>query len=110
MFAGWELMGVSSALFIGFYRERAEPARSSLRAFATYRMCDVGFLLAVVATHELIGSTRISALASAAALPRSLSGRALPLSVALLRFLGRPPPPPMAFVVSVLFAPAFSVA
>ena len=69
MFAGWELMGVSSALFIGFYRERAEPARSSLRAFATYRMCDVGFLLAVVATHELIGSTRISAFANAAALP-----------------------------------------
>ena len=34
-FAGWELIGISSALFIGFFHERAEPVRSSVRAFAT---------------------------------------------------------------------------
>jgi NADH:ubiquinone oxidoreductase subunit 5 (subunit L)/multisubunit Na+/H+ antiporter MnhA subunit len=44
--------------------------RSALRAFATYRLCDAGFLLAIVTTHELLGSTRLSALDAAAALPR----------------------------------------
>ena len=41
-FCGWELIGISSALFIGFFHERDEPVRSSVRAFATYRLCDVG--------------------------------------------------------------------
>ncbi len=73
MFAGWELLGWSSALFIGFFHERAEPARSSVRAFTTYRICDIGFLLAIVATHELIGSTRIAALPAVALLPTSVT-------------------------------------
>lgn len=66
MFAGWELMGWSSALYIGFFCERREPVRSSLRAFTTYRLCDAGFLLAMVTTHELVGSTRLAALAQEA--------------------------------------------
>jgi NADH:ubiquinone oxidoreductase subunit 5 (subunit L)/multisubunit Na+/H+ antiporter MnhA subunit len=61
-FAGWELIGISSALFIGFFHEREMPARSSVRAFATYRLCDAGLLIATVTTHELLGSTRFSAL------------------------------------------------
>lgn len=69
MFAGWELMGISSALFIGFFHERAEPIRSSVRAFTTYRLCDAGFLMAMVATYEVLGSTRLSVLSGAASLP-----------------------------------------
>lgn len=68
-FAGWELIGISSALFIGFFHERDEPVRSSVRAFATYRLCDAGLLVAMVTTHELLGSTRFSALNDAGALP-----------------------------------------
>lgn len=68
-FAGWELIGISSALFIGFFHERDEPVRSSVRAFATYRLCDVGLLIAMVTTHEVLGSTRFSALAGAGNLP-----------------------------------------
>ncbi len=68
-FAGWELIGISSALFIGFFHERDEPVRSSVRAFATYRLCDVGLLIAMVTTHEVLGSTRFSALAGAGQLP-----------------------------------------
>ena len=67
-FAGWELIGISSALFIGFFHEREMPARSSVRAFATYRLCDAGLLIAMVTTHELLGSTRLSALAGIGAL------------------------------------------
>jgi NADH-quinone oxidoreductase subunit L len=69
MFAGWELIGISSALFIGFFHERAEPIRSSVRAFATYRLCDAGFLMAMVSVHEVFGTTRLSALAAAPTLP-----------------------------------------
>ena len=68
-FAGWELIGISSALFIGFFHERDEPVRSSVRAFATYRLCDMGLLIAIVTIHELLGSTRLSALDAAGSLP-----------------------------------------
>jgi len=69
LFAGWELVGVSSALLIGFFHERQEPVRSSLRAFATYRACDVAFFIAIVAIHELLGTTRLSVLSTSASLP-----------------------------------------
>lgn len=68
-FAGWELIGIGSALFIGFFHERAEPVRSSLRAFATYRLCDAGFLMAMVSVHEILGSTTFGALDSSYELP-----------------------------------------
>lgn len=68
-FAGWELIGISSAFFIGFFHERDEPVRSSVRAFATYRFSDAGLLIATVATFELLGSARFSAMAGAASLP-----------------------------------------
>ncbi len=67
-FAGWEAVGISSALFIGFFHERPQPVRSAIRAFTTYRFCDVAFLIAIVATHELINSTRLTDLHQLAAL------------------------------------------
>lgn len=69
MFAGWELIGISSALFIGFFHERDEPMRSSVRAFTTYRLCDAGFLMGMVSVHEVLGTTRLAALDGSAALP-----------------------------------------
>jgi NADH:ubiquinone oxidoreductase subunit 5 (subunit L)/multisubunit Na+/H+ antiporter MnhA subunit len=68
-FAGWEIIGICSALFIGYFYEREEPVRSAVRAFTTYRLCDAGFLIAIVSVHELIGSTSISGLQGAAVLP-----------------------------------------
>lgn len=68
-FAGWELIGLASALFIGFFKDRREPLLSAIRAFATYRACDIGFFLGLVATHELLGSTRLSVLQDAGSLP-----------------------------------------
>lgn len=67
-FAGWEAIGICSALFIGYFYEREEPVRSAVRAFATYRICDAGFLVAIVAVHELLGTTSISGLQGAGAL------------------------------------------
>lgn len=80
-FAGWELIGISSAFFIGFFHEREEPVRSSIRAFATYRLSDAGLLIATVATFELLGSARFSALDGAAQLP---AGEATTLALLFL--------------------------
>ena len=87
LFAGWELIGISSALFIGFFHEREMPARSSVRAFATYRLCDTGLLIAMVTLHELLGSTRLSALPQAAAL--SPAARGTVAALLLLAAMGK---------------------
>jgi NADH:ubiquinone oxidoreductase subunit 5 (subunit L)/multisubunit Na+/H+ antiporter MnhA subunit len=68
-FAGWEIIGIASAFFIGFFHERGEPVRSAVRAFATYRLSDAGLLIATVTTFELLGSARFSAFDRAATLP-----------------------------------------
>jgi NADH:ubiquinone oxidoreductase subunit 5 (subunit L)/multisubunit Na+/H+ antiporter MnhA subunit len=68
-FAGWEIIGVASAFFIGFFHERGEPVRSAVRAFATYRLSDAGLLIATVTTFELLGSARFSTFERAGALP-----------------------------------------
>lgn len=56
LFAGWEFVGISSALLIGFFVERANAVRAALRAFTTYRICDVGILAASVVIHRAVGS------------------------------------------------------
>jgi NAD(P)H-quinone oxidoreductase subunit 5 len=56
LFAGWELLGISSALLIGFFHERSNAVDAALRAFTTYRVCDVGLLTASVVVHRAVGS------------------------------------------------------
>jgi NADH-quinone oxidoreductase subunit L len=57
MFAGWELVGLTSVLLVGFFHERAGPVRASLRLLVTYRLCDIGLLLAPVWLHLSIHSS-----------------------------------------------------
>jgi NADH-quinone oxidoreductase subunit L len=56
LFAGWEFLGISSALLIGFFHERRHAVDAALRAFTTYRICDVGLLAAGVVVHQAVGS------------------------------------------------------
>ncbi len=56
LFAGWEFLGISSALLIGFFHERRNAVDAALRAFTTYRVCDVGLLAAGVVVHQAVGS------------------------------------------------------
>lgn len=56
LFVGWELVGLTSALLIGFFHERTTPVRAGLKAFTIYRLCDIGLLLAVVLLHHFAGS------------------------------------------------------
>lgn len=53
LFAGWEILGISSFLLIAFYRERYLPVRNAVKVFSIYRIGDVGILLAMWASHHL---------------------------------------------------------
>jgi NAD(P)H-quinone oxidoreductase subunit 5 len=56
LFAGWEFLGISSTLLIGFFHERRNAVAAALRAFITYRLCDMGLLIAGVVVHQAVGS------------------------------------------------------
>ena len=62
LFAGWEFLGISSALLIGFFHERRNAVDAAMRAFCTYRVCDVGLLAASVVIHQATGSGDFAAL------------------------------------------------
>ncbi len=53
LFIGWEILGLSSFLLIAFYRDRYLPSKNALKVFAVYRIGDVGFILAMWASHHL---------------------------------------------------------
>jgi NADH-quinone oxidoreductase subunit L len=52
LIAGWELVGLSSALLIGFFANKTFPVRNALRAFTIYRACDIGLLVGTVLIHH----------------------------------------------------------
>lgn len=63
LFAGWEIVGISSFLLIAFYRHRVQPVRNALRAYTIYRFCDIGLLLGALMSHLLFhGSDHFSQL------------------------------------------------
>jgi NADH:ubiquinone oxidoreductase subunit 5 (subunit L)/multisubunit Na+/H+ antiporter MnhA subunit len=53
LFAGWEIVGISSFSLIAFYRHRVQPVRNALRAYTVYRFCDIGLLLGAWMSHQL---------------------------------------------------------
>ncbi len=55
LFAGWELVGLSSALLVAFFQERPAPARNGLWVWCVYRISDAALLLAAVVMHHLTG-------------------------------------------------------
>ncbi len=55
LFAGWELVGLSSALLVAFFQERPAPSRNGLWVWVIYRVSDAALLLAAVAMHHLGG-------------------------------------------------------
>jgi NADH:ubiquinone oxidoreductase subunit 5 (subunit L)/multisubunit Na+/H+ antiporter MnhA subunit len=53
LFAGWELVGLSSALLIAFFHDRQAPVRNGLRVWTIYRIADAAFLIAADLLHHL---------------------------------------------------------
>ena len=54
--AGWEIVGITSVLLIGFFQLRAAPVENGLRVFGVYRACDIGLLVGVFAMHHWAGT------------------------------------------------------
>jgi NAD(P)H-quinone oxidoreductase subunit 5 len=55
LFAGWELVGLSSALLVAFFHERREPVRNGLRVWSVYRITDAALVIAAVVMHRMHG-------------------------------------------------------
>jgi NADH:ubiquinone oxidoreductase subunit 5 (subunit L)/multisubunit Na+/H+ antiporter MnhA subunit len=56
LIAGWELVGITSVLLIGFFHYRREPVQNAVRVFGTYRIADICLLVAIFLAHHWFGS------------------------------------------------------
>jgi len=54
--AGWEIVGITSVLLIGFFQLRPAPVENGLRVFGIYRACDIGLFVGVFAMHHWAGT------------------------------------------------------
>lgn len=71
LFTGWELLGLSSALLVGFFHERRAPVVNALYVFAVYRVSDAAMLAAAVLLHHWAGSGSLALLFSGEGVPPS---------------------------------------
>jgi NADH-quinone oxidoreductase subunit L len=62
LFAGWEMVGLSSALLVAFFHERPSPVRNGLRVWTVYRVSDAALLTAAVLLHHVRGQGDFDAL------------------------------------------------
>jgi NADH-quinone oxidoreductase subunit L len=87
LFAGWELVGLSSYLLIGFFRSKTSAADAGKKAFIVNRVGDLGFLMGMLAILAIFGSLDFAKVLPQA--PTVLAGReGLATLVALALFLG----------------------
>lgn len=56
LIGGWEIVGITSVLLIGFFQYRPDPVRNALRVFGTYRVADLFMLVAVFLAHHWFGT------------------------------------------------------
>ena len=56
LFAGWELVGLSSALLVAYFHERPAPVRNGLQVWSVYRFADAAFLVAAITLHHFTGA------------------------------------------------------
>jgi NADH-quinone oxidoreductase subunit L len=59
LFVGWELVGLSSYLLIGFWFEKGEYASAAKKAFITNRVGDVSFMIAMFLAFATFGTLEI---------------------------------------------------
>ena len=66
MFFGWEGVGLSSYLLIGFWYDRPSANAAAIKAFIVNRIGDFGFTLGIFATFVLFGSVHLDTIFAAA--------------------------------------------
>jgi NAD(P)H-quinone oxidoreductase subunit 5 len=85
LFVGWELLGLSSALLVGFFHERKAPVNNALHVFAVYRLSDAAMLAAAVLVHRWVGSGSLVQFFSADSASTTLGeGQALAITLLLV--------------------------
>lgn len=52
LFVGWEFIGITSFLLIGFYRERYLPIKNAFKVLSVYRLADICLILALWMSHH----------------------------------------------------------
>jgi NADH-quinone oxidoreductase subunit L len=65
IFIGWELVGLSSYLLIGFWYDRTDPPPAALKAFVTTRLGDFGFTIGILLLFVATGTFNFVELNSA---------------------------------------------
>jgi NADH-quinone oxidoreductase subunit L len=60
LFVGWEGVGLASYLLIGFWYQRPAAAQAATKAFVVNRVGDLGFLLGLLLTFYLFGTSNIA--------------------------------------------------
>ncbi|MBX6387488.1 MAG: NADH-quinone oxidoreductase subunit L [Frankia sp.] len=86
LYAGWELVGLSSYLLIKFWEYRPAAATAANKAFYMNRVGDVGLALAIMFMFATVGSTNYEDVFGAAA--GDMIGYGTITAVALLLLLG----------------------
>lgn len=64
LFVGWEGVGLASYLLIGFWYTRPAAAAAATKAFVINRIGDYGFLLGLLLTFYLFGTSNIKEISS----------------------------------------------
>ena len=60
LFVGWELVGLSSALLVGFFHDRAAAVANAFRVLSVYRISDAAMLSAAVLLRHTAGTDSLS--------------------------------------------------
>ena len=82
LFIGWEFVGMTSVLLVAFFHERLAPVQAATRVLVTYRVCDIGLLLAGVWMHHWLHTTVwVDAFAHVEGHPSGLAGLAVALAL-----------------------------
>jgi NAD(P)H-quinone oxidoreductase subunit 5 len=84
LFIGWELVGLSSALLVGFFHERPAAVANAFRVIAVYRISDAAMLSAAVLLRHVAGSDSLMLLFGGAASTASLTAGTATLIAILL--------------------------
>jgi len=62
LFVGWEFVGLSSALLVGFFQERPAAVSNAFRVLSVYRISDAAMLAAAVLLRHVAGTDSLSLL------------------------------------------------
>ena len=67
LFVGWEMVGLSSFLLIGFWRHKTSATQAANKAFIINRLADLGFFTGLMVLFGLFGTFELPALQSSLA-------------------------------------------